>query len=384
MPVTEPTETATRSIASRSTTPSPSSSGPSRSWRPAACRSRHARAARARRRPPRALRPPAARAPSCGCASSWPARWPRDDRRDRRRRRRRELRRRAGAKSPQTCSVSGTGHAAPQGEPMTDQPTTNEPMTDPDVIIGLADRRGAHDDRGAIPQDGGRRGGLTSRFRRSSGGARSRSMGVVIAMSRRRGQDPPGHGHGAQHEDRARAGASSVEPSSRRHLPAVDHRAAPPRSGPPEPSLARLVTCSTARRLADDLAGVTKPNTAGIVALVEDTAVVEIREALPRPTGSIEQAINKQIAAEIDREAAAAKASLAAGADSPRPMPPRAGCCRTEALAARAAKHATIGEQVYSPPLSTMTYPSTRRNARGRRSVANQTGRPPPYRSQAP
>jgi hypothetical protein len=65
--------------------------------------------------------------------------------------------------------------------------------------------------------------------------------------------------------------------------------------------------------LADDLAGVMKPNTAGIVALVEDTAVVEIREALAKADRIVEQAINKQIAAEIDREAAAAKASLAAG-----------------------------------------------------------------------
>jgi uncharacterized membrane protein len=63
--------------------------------------------------------------------------------------------------------------------------------------------------------------------------------------------------------------------------------------------------------LADELAGVMKPNTAGIVALVEDTAVVEIREALAKADRIVEQAIDKQIAAEIDREAAAAKESLA-------------------------------------------------------------------------
>ena len=63
--------------------------------------------------------------------------------------------------------------------------------------------------------------------------------------------------------------------------------------------------------LADQLAGVMKPNTAGIIALVEDTAVVEIREALAKADRIVEQAIDKQVAAEIDREAAAAKESLA-------------------------------------------------------------------------
>ena len=65
--------------------------------------------------------------------------------------------------------------------------------------------------------------------------------------------------------------------------------------------------------LADELAGVMKPNTAGIVALVEDTAVVEIRAALAEADAIVEKAIDKQIAAEIDREAAAAKDSLTSG-----------------------------------------------------------------------
>jgi uncharacterized membrane protein len=62
--------------------------------------------------------------------------------------------------------------------------------------------------------------------------------------------------------------------------------------------------------LADRLASVMEPNTAAIVALVENTAVVEIREALAKADRIVEQAIDKQIAAEIDREAALAKASL--------------------------------------------------------------------------
>ena len=63
--------------------------------------------------------------------------------------------------------------------------------------------------------------------------------------------------------------------------------------------------------LADDLADVMQPNTAGIIALVEDTAVVEIRKALDKADRIVEKAIDEQLAAEIDREAAAAKESLA-------------------------------------------------------------------------
>ena len=62
--------------------------------------------------------------------------------------------------------------------------------------------------------------------------------------------------------------------------------------------------------LAEELAGVMKPNTAGIVALVEDTAVVAIREALSKADRIVEKAIDEQTAAEIDREAAQAKAAL--------------------------------------------------------------------------
>jgi uncharacterized membrane protein len=65
--------------------------------------------------------------------------------------------------------------------------------------------------------------------------------------------------------------------------------------------------------LADELADVMKPNTAGIVALVENTAVVEIRAALAKADRIVEEAVDKQMAAEIDREAAAAKESLASG-----------------------------------------------------------------------
>ena len=65
--------------------------------------------------------------------------------------------------------------------------------------------------------------------------------------------------------------------------------------------------------LADELAGAMRPNTAGIVALVENTAVVEIRKAMDKADRTVEQAVDKQLAAEIDREATAAKASATSG-----------------------------------------------------------------------
>ena len=63
--------------------------------------------------------------------------------------------------------------------------------------------------------------------------------------------------------------------------------------------------------IAEELAGVLKPDTAGIIALVEDTAVVEVQRALAEADEIVTRAVDKQIAAEIDREAAAAKESLA-------------------------------------------------------------------------
>jgi len=65
--------------------------------------------------------------------------------------------------------------------------------------------------------------------------------------------------------------------------------------------------------IADELAGAMQPNTSGVVALVEDTAVVEIRAALAKADRIVTKALDKQIAAEIDREAAMAKESLTGG-----------------------------------------------------------------------
>jgi len=62
--------------------------------------------------------------------------------------------------------------------------------------------------------------------------------------------------------------------------------------------------------LADQLEGVMPPNSSGVIALVEDTAVVEVRKALAKADEIVTKAVDKQIAAEIDREAAQAKDAL--------------------------------------------------------------------------
>jgi len=64
--------------------------------------------------------------------------------------------------------------------------------------------------------------------------------------------------------------------------------------------------------LADQLEGVMTPDTSGVIALVEDSAVVEIQKAQADADQIVTRAVDKQVAAEIDRQAAAAKASLSA------------------------------------------------------------------------
>jgi uncharacterized membrane protein len=62
--------------------------------------------------------------------------------------------------------------------------------------------------------------------------------------------------------------------------------------------------------LADQLEDVLTPGSSGVVALVEDEAVVEIQKALAQAEEIVTKAVDKQVAAEIDREAANAKESL--------------------------------------------------------------------------
>lgn len=78
--------------------------------------------------------------------------------------------------------------------------------------------------------------------------------------------------------------------------------------------LGKLRNTMNRNGIADDLAKVMQPNTAGLVALVQDTAVVEIERALAQADEIVAKAIDKQLAAEIDREAALAKSELKASA----------------------------------------------------------------------
>ena len=62
--------------------------------------------------------------------------------------------------------------------------------------------------------------------------------------------------------------------------------------------------------LSKELEGVLTPGSSGVIALVEDTAVVEIQKALARADAIVTKEVDKQLAAAIDREAALAKESL--------------------------------------------------------------------------
>jgi len=63
--------------------------------------------------------------------------------------------------------------------------------------------------------------------------------------------------------------------------------------------------------LATELAEVMTPNTSGIVAVVADTAVLEVEKALDKADKIVAKAIDKQVAAEIDRAEKQAKAEAA-------------------------------------------------------------------------
>jgi uncharacterized membrane protein len=65
--------------------------------------------------------------------------------------------------------------------------------------------------------------------------------------------------------------------------------------------------------VTSDLAEVLEPGTSGIIAIVEDTAVVEIRKALDKADSIVTKAIDKQMAEQIQRDADLAKESLAEG-----------------------------------------------------------------------
>ena len=75
--------------------------------------------------------------------------------------------------------------------------------------------------------------------------------------------------------------------------------------------IGKVRNVATRSGLAKELEGVMEPNSSGVIALVQDTAVVEIQKALAQAQDIVTKAVDKQVAAEIDREAAAAKDTLA-------------------------------------------------------------------------
>jgi uncharacterized membrane protein len=75
--------------------------------------------------------------------------------------------------------------------------------------------------------------------------------------------------------------------------------------------LGKIRNVSHRGTVSDELAGVIQPNTTGLIVFAEDTAVVEIEKALSKADQIVARAVDKQVAAEIDRDAAMAKQALA-------------------------------------------------------------------------
>ncbi len=76
--------------------------------------------------------------------------------------------------------------------------------------------------------------------------------------------------------------------------------------------LGKVRNLSHRSKLSDELAGVVEPGTTGLIVFAEDTAVVEVEKALAKADKIVSKAVDKQLAAEIDREAAVAKDAIAA------------------------------------------------------------------------
>ena len=75
--------------------------------------------------------------------------------------------------------------------------------------------------------------------------------------------------------------------------------------------LGKFRNLSRRSTLADELEGLVSPGTTALIVLAEDEAVVEVEKALAKADRIVTKAVDKQLAAEIDREAAAAKDAIA-------------------------------------------------------------------------
>jgi uncharacterized membrane protein len=74
--------------------------------------------------------------------------------------------------------------------------------------------------------------------------------------------------------------------------------------------LGKIRNVSHRGAVADELVGIIQPNTTGLIVFAQDTAVVEIEQALSKADQIVSRAVDKQVAAEIDREAAMAKEEI--------------------------------------------------------------------------
>jgi uncharacterized membrane protein len=77
--------------------------------------------------------------------------------------------------------------------------------------------------------------------------------------------------------------------------------------------LGKVRNLSHRSTLADELTGIVAPGTSALFVFAEDTAVVEIEKALAKADRIVSKEVDKQLAAEIDREAAVAKQAVAEG-----------------------------------------------------------------------
>ena len=77
--------------------------------------------------------------------------------------------------------------------------------------------------------------------------------------------------------------------------------------------LGKVRNLSHRSKLSEELAGTIEPGTTGLIVFAEDSAVVEIEKALATADRIVSRAVDKQLALEIDREAAAAKEAVSAG-----------------------------------------------------------------------
>jgi uncharacterized membrane protein len=75
--------------------------------------------------------------------------------------------------------------------------------------------------------------------------------------------------------------------------------------------LGKVRNLSHRSKASEELAGLVAPGTTALIVFAQDTAVVEVEKALAKADKIVSKAVDKQLAAEIDREAAAAKDAIA-------------------------------------------------------------------------